>query len=146
MMGLAGGVLSLSLFIDLVLLADGLSTTFQQRPGGKFRPRMASRLDSQSAKPEVPEEDHIGSIESNKRARCLCFGTVALAALLLLSTQQVTAQALYGSIIGNVTDPTQAAVPDATVTVIETKHRPEPDCNHQQRRGLQLPYGAERHL
>jgi hypothetical protein len=39
---------------------------------------------------------------------------------LLLSTQQAATQVLYGSIVGNVTDPSEAAVPDATVTIIET--------------------------
>jgi hypothetical protein len=39
---------------------------------------------------------------------------------LLLSAQQAAAQVLYGSIVGNVTDPTHAAVPDATVTIVET--------------------------
>src|SRR5262249_47590760 len=62
----------------------------------------------------------MGSIGSHKRARCLCFGTVALAALLLLGTQHAPAQVLYGSIVGNVTDSTQAAVPEATVTIIAT--------------------------
>ena len=62
----------------------------------------------------------MGSIESHKRARWSYFGTVAFVALLLLSTQQAVAQVLYGSIVGNVIDPTQAAVPDATVTIIET--------------------------
>ena len=62
----------------------------------------------------------MSSARSHKRPRCLCFGAVALVALLLLSTQQAASQVLYGSIVGNVTDPSQAAVPDASVTIIET--------------------------
>src|SRR2546428_14064416 len=43
-----------------------------------------------------------------------CFG-LTLAAV--MTVQPVEAQVLYGSLVGNVKDPSQAAVPGATVTI-----------------------------
>ncbi len=44
---------------------------------------------------------------------CLLLGVV-------LSTQPATAQVLYGSLTGTVTDPTGAALPNATVQTLNT--------------------------
>ena len=46
---------------------------------------------------------------------------IALAISASLATSDVHAQALYGSIVGTVTDSTDAAVPGATVTVVHTQ-------------------------
>ncbi len=52
-----------------------------------------------------------------RRPTGLAFLAVLVAALLALAGPS-DAQVLYGSIVGNVTDPSQAAVPGATVTII----------------------------
>ena len=41
-----------------------------------------------------------------------------LAAMLLVLSQAATAQVLYGSIVGNVTDESNASVPRATVKIV----------------------------
>jgi hypothetical protein len=46
---------------------------------------------------------------------------IALALFASLTTSNVHAQALYGSIVGTVTDSTDAAVPGATVTIVHTQ-------------------------
>src|SRR5512139_2026030 len=43
---------------------------------------------------------------------------LAILAVVLLAAAPTNAQVLYGSIVGNVVDPTHAAVPGATVTII----------------------------
>src|SRR5580704_18086163 len=50
------------------------------------------------------------------RPRCRCFTVGMLAALALLGSHSAHAQLLQGTIDGNVTDPSQAAVAGATVT------------------------------
>src|SRR5688500_13382464 len=45
----------------------------------------------------------------------------ALAISASLATSDVHAQALYGSIVGTVSDSTDAAVPGATVTIVHTQ-------------------------
>lgn len=52
--------------------------------------------------------------------RYLAFGLAAFTVLIGLGVPDASAQVLYGSINGNVTDQTSAAVPDATVTVKKT--------------------------
>jgi hypothetical protein len=46
---------------------------------------------------------------------------LVLAALLMVGARQVDAQALYGSLVGNVVDDSGARIPGATVTVTRTE-------------------------
>src|SRR5690349_16092696 len=48
------------------------------------------------------------------------YGMIALALIAALASQPVQAQVLFGSMVGNVTDPSGAAVPAATVKITET--------------------------
>jgi hypothetical protein len=56
-------------------------------------------------------------IESRNRARLLLVSALALCVLGLAGSSE--AQGLYGSLVGNVTDTTNAAVPGATVTAVQ---------------------------
>ncbi len=51
------------------------------------------------------------------RIRLLLGSTMVATVVVLLASQRVEAQVLYGSIVGNVTDPSDAPVPAATVTI-----------------------------
>src|SRR5829696_3356642 len=53
--------------------------------------------------------------------RRLCALSFVVLAVLLICAPATTAQVLYGSIVGNVTDSTGAAVPGATVTIEQTE-------------------------
>src|SRR5215813_2249675 len=57
-----------------------------------------------------------------KNALCICTLllrlTLTLALALLLTRNFTSAQVLYGTLTGSVSDPTQAAVPGAKVTVV----------------------------
>jgi hypothetical protein len=56
-----------------------------------------------------------------RRQWCLAgFGSVALAALVVLGSATAGAQALYGSLVGNVVDDSGARIPGATVTATRT--------------------------
>ena len=46
-----------------------------------------------------------------------CLGVLLVAAFCGISTQTATAQVLYGSVVGTVTDQSDAVVPGATVTI-----------------------------
>lgn len=62
----------------------------------------------ESLNPHQPEQ-------TRSLTKMLC---VPLIALLLLFTHSLSAQTTYGTILGNVTDPTGASVPSANVTLI----------------------------
>src|ERR1044071_9471005 len=57
---------------------------------------------------------------SSGNIRLSVWGNIALAFLAALASQPVRAQVLFGSMVGNVTDPSGAAVPAATVKITET--------------------------
>ena len=52
--------------------------------------------------------------------RLSAWGILAVALALALASQPVTAQVIFGSMVGNVTDASGAAVPNATVKITET--------------------------
>jgi hypothetical protein len=52
--------------------------------------------------------------------RLSAWGIIAVALALALASQPVTAQVIFGSVVGNVTDASGAAVPGATVKITET--------------------------
>ncbi len=70
----------------------------------------------------------------------------ALAAALLAFALPAGAQVLYGTLVGNVTDSSGAAVPGAAVTLINTEHEPRARGHHQRRGRLPLRQRAARHL
>jgi hypothetical protein len=55
--------------------------------------------------------------------RAVCAVTIALAAFALAAPPPATAQAVYGSIAGTVTDPTGAALPGVTVTITSVERK-----------------------
>ena len=75
-----------------------------------------------------------------------CLVTIwALVGILLLPST-ARAQAVTGTLLGNVTDSSGAAVPGATVTATEVQTNIEPDRSHQRSGQLHLLQPAERHL
>jgi hypothetical protein len=63
----------------------------------------------------------IGFLRQNPRGLVFAVSLVALAAVAgFTGAQRGEAQVLYGSVVGNVLDPSQAAVPEATVTITHT--------------------------
>ena len=65
-------------------------------------------------------------------------GTLAVFVVLgTVGTPQASAQAVYGSIFGTITDPSGAAVAGAKVTVTSASQRHDVRNHHQHRRQLQ---------
>src|SRR3954467_10744613 len=56
-----------------------------------------------------------------KKVTCTAFVLLVLALLVVSSATPVAAQAVYGSIIGTVTDPQGAAVPNAKITITDVR-------------------------
>ena len=73
-------------------------------------------------------------------------GAIVLTILLSAFASQATAQSLYGSLVGNVTDETGLAVPGATVTVTQTRDKPVARRGDQRDRRVQRAEPAARHL
>src|ERR1035437_1464291 len=69
-----------------------------------------------------PEEIMSGSTDMNHRFKAGAIGTLLVVALLAIcfGSMTVKAQVLYGTLVGNVTDATGAAVADATVVATNT--------------------------
>ncbi len=69
---------------------------------------------------EMPNEE-VSIGVSKRRSRVLCFCTLLVLTLVLAMTPRTFGQGITGSITGNVTDATGAAIPGATVTITQTE-------------------------
>ena len=73
-------------------------------------------------------------------------GALALSALLMLIPSTASAQAVTGTLLGNVTDSSGGAVPGATVTATDVRQEHQPQRRQQRIRLLHLHEPAQRHL
>src|SRR6266536_1751282 len=64
------------------------------------------------------QSDRSGFCAAGRGLRCWLAAAVLIATIALLTPEPVSAQVLYGSLVGNVRDSSDAAVAKATVTAI----------------------------
>src|SRR5712671_3140284 len=71
--------------------------------------------------------------------RVLMTATLAVSVALWQMTPRVTAQVLYGSVVGNITDPSGAAVPGVTVSVTNAQTGLAREVSTNERGAFLLP-------